>query len=138
MKICRKCNTEKELTEFYKHPSTADRRDTICKKCKLDNQRVDRKLNPDRHSAYQLRRSIQTKYGISWEEYERMGDDQAWRCLICQRHQDDLTRRLVVDHDHETGKIRGLLCQRCNSALGYLEDSALLVGRALAHLEANL
>ena len=56
------------------------------------------------------------RYGIGIEEYDAMVAAQDGRCLICDRE-----RKLVVDHEHETGRVRGLLCITCNSQLGFFE-----------------
>lgn len=62
------------------------------------------------------------KYGITWAEYHEMLDAQDGNCAICDRHPTSVGQ-LVVDHDHSTDKVRGLLCQRCNLALGLFLDN---------------
>lgn len=74
---------------------------------------------------------LRRRYGITLADKERMHVEQSGRCGICQR--DDIWR-LVVDHCHETGKVRGLLCDRCNQAIGALGDCAESVERALRYL----
>lgn len=59
-------------------------------------------------------------YGITLEQYNEMYKAQGGRCLICERHRDELLHKLRVDHDHELGIVRGLLCQHCNSLIGYV------------------
>lgn len=61
------------------------------------------------------------KYGITRDEYDRLLVAQNGRCLICNRPGDELKKGLAVDHDHETGAVRGLLCVGCNTKLGWLE-----------------
>jgi hypothetical protein len=61
------------------------------------------------------------KYGITLETYVLLFEKQKGRCAICGRSQKDFKRRLAVDHDHETGKIRGLLCVGCNNLVGHYE-----------------
>jgi hypothetical protein len=56
-------------------------------------------------------------YGIGVDEYEALLKAQRYRCLLCGRHKDELTCNLSVDHDHNTGRVRGLLCRMCNTAL---------------------
>lgn len=63
---------------------------------------------------------LQRKFGISKEEYDRMFVNQNGRCAICRRPPKKF--RLSVDHDHKTGKVRGLLCAPCNKVLGYVEN----------------
>jgi 5-methylcytosine-specific restriction endonuclease McrA len=62
-------------------------------------------------------------YGITVEEYERMLENQKHCCAGCGTHQLELKQRLHVDHDHETGVVRGLLCGNCNRALGLVKDN---------------
>ena len=70
-------------------------------------------------------------YGISGEEYRDLVIGQAGRCLICGRVP---RRNLVVDHDHATGKVRGLLCHLCNQGLGALGDDPSHLSAALRYL----
>lgn len=82
---------------------------------------------------YNHSRRMQAVYGIDAAEYDRVLAVQDGRCAICLTR--PRTRRLAVDHDHETGKIRGLLCTRCNHGLlGRAHDSEVMLGRAIAYL----
>jgi hypothetical protein len=74
---------------------------------------------------------LRITYGLTFDEYQAMAEAQGNRCAICR--QEDTTR-LAIDHDHETGKVRGLLCRRCNIALGLLGDDASQVMAAAAYL----
>lgn len=76
------------------------------------------------------RRVIQ-HYGISWKEREGMYNEQDGMCVLCEHRQAE-----VVDHDHETGKVRGLLCHRCNTILHEVEDSEWLE-RALEYVSRD-
>lgn len=76
------------------------------------------------------RKKLREKYGITPEDYERMFAEQQGRCAIC--HAED--PRLVVDHDHATGAVRGLLCHSCNVALGWLRDREDAAERAAEYL----
>lgn len=89
-----------------------------------------RKNNPDKIKDYKLRK----KYGITLEEYNKILNQQNSKCSICGTHQDDLTKNLVVDHDHCTGKIRGLLCDKCNRGLGHFNDDIKLLRKAVNYL----
>lgn len=60
-------------------------------------------------------------YGITLETYNVLFQKQLGSCAICKKHQKDLRRALDVDHDHKTGKVRGLLCFTCNTHLGIYE-----------------
>lgn len=73
-------------------------------------------------------------YGIGLDDYERMLAEQGGGCAICARTPDEEGRRLHVDHDHETGLVRGLLCGNCNRGIGYLGDSHERISSAADYL----
>jgi hypothetical protein len=74
------------------------------------------------------------QYGITPDDYQRLNDEQGGVCAICKRDQRD-GKRLAVDHNHETGAVRGLLCAHCNMGLGQLGDTPEHLRAALAYLE---
>lgn len=78
-------------------------------------------------------RRLQATYGISETEYERLLHLQHGRCAICQRPYSD-AHPLIVDHQHLTGVVRGLLCSECNTGIGLLDDSPVLLAHALVYL----
>jgi hypothetical protein len=84
----------------------------------IDNKERIQKYHKQRHRFQHLKRL----YGITVEDYGRMFIEQNGRCAICGKHQLELSCILGVDHDHVTGKIRGLLCVNCNRNLGILEN----------------
>lgn len=90
-----------------------------------------RDKNPLKARGYDLKR----KYGITYEEYEEMLAQQDGKCAICG--QVDEWFALAVDHCHEKGHVRGLLCSQCNRGLGLLKDSPELLERALEYLKTN-
>lgn len=73
-------------------------------------------------------------YGITQPEYDAMLTAQGGRCAIC--HEEPNGRQLGVDHDHATGRVRGLLCSRCNMGLGAYRDDVALLRQAITYLEA--
>ena len=83
------------------------------------------------------RSSLKRKFGISIETYIEMLEKQNYRCAICDRHQEELPKRMAVDHNHDTGKVRGLLCGNCNPGIGNLGDSVELLRKAIEYLEEN-
>lgn len=78
-------------------------------------------------------RSILKAYGITKEQYEELYADQGGACYICQRA-NGKTRKLAVDHDHETGYVRGLLCSVCNKMLGHARDNPAMFDIAANYL----
>jgi len=80
------------------------------------------------------------KYGIDLEAYDRMWHAQFGLCAICQfpetKTKYGVTKRLAVDHNHETGEVRALLCSRCNMGLGLFSDNSETLEAALDYLKA--
>lgn len=161
MKVCRKCGLTKPIDEFYRAPGMRDGRRNDCKACNLaakherylaDPQaaiaRVKRwqQKNPERYRENQRRmRStpegkerqraghLKRKYGITLAQYDELLARQGGRCAICRRGpRPDIS--LHLDHDHESGELRGILCFRCNNALGDFDDDPTLLQAALRYL----
>lgn len=85
--------------------------------------------------AYDRRRTLMIRYNISLEEYEMMLDWQGNRCAICAVSFDTLeSKDIHVDHDHETGDVRGILCYPCNSAVERLDNVPGWAHNALRYL----
>ena len=74
------------------------------------------------------------RYGITTEQYKEMLEKQGHKCGICGTKQERLRKRLFIDHDHDTGAVRGLLCMKCNSGLGMFNDDVKIVGTAKTYL----
>ena len=89
------------------------------------------KLNPDKAKGFQLK----YKYGISLQEYNLLLDTQGNRCAICDKHISKMNRAMDVDHNHITGRVRGLLCSRCNKAIGLFEDNKELLIKAVNYFD---
>jgi len=100
----------------------------MCKQCYMKKWRRD---HPKRQGTIARRAKLKNKYGISLEEYEEIFNAQKGKCAICRDSQKKL---LCIDHDHLTGGIRGLLCQRCNTGLGQFRDNRLFLARAAEYL----
>jgi len=73
-------------------------------------------------------------FGITLDEYNKLLTKQNECCAICKIHQNELNIALAVDHDHKTGKIRGLLCTSCNNGLGRFKDNKDLLSEAIKYL----
>lgn len=97
------------------------------------------KLTEAQTREIQRRSNLKRHYGISIEEYESIAISQDGRCAICRCPPKRVKRRAVayrlcVDHDHATGRVRGLLCNDCNRALGLLGDDPHVLLRAVGYL----
>ena len=77
-------------------------------------------------------------YGITIEDFERIQEDQDGKCKICGEEEKAVIRGVPLDHCHETGKIRGLLCHRCNKGLGEFGESPEMLRKAAEYLERSL
>jgi hypothetical protein len=87
--------------------------------------------NAERIKAEQRRKTIR-KYGLSVEAFDALNRAQGGLCAICRKPPD--APRLVIDHDHATGAVRGLLCRFCNSGLGFMRDDVATLYAAIAYL----
>lgn len=114
MKTCGRCKRWCSLQDFTVCASAPDGLDRNCRTCKKDKQ-------------------LRTKYGITLADFKEMERSQDGRCLICARKPGG--RSLSVDHCHKTGRVRGLLCYRCNQFLGYINDRTEPLVAAIEHLQ---
>lgn len=89
--------------------------------------------NPDKVAKIELGR-LKKKFGMTIQQFEEMVMAQDGTCAICKQPC-RIRSRLSVDHDHETGKIRGLLCSSCNSAIGLFLENPVALRRAAEYLE---
>lgn len=163
-KKCFHCEIEKPVSEFNKYSASKDGLRHICRSCQkavnkrtYDNHRESRQArardyyanradknrlreySKQYHAKYAAKvrdKELQTVYGISLEEYNKLLFLQGGGCAICgmppgARHGG---RRLGVDHCHATGKIRGILCSSCNLGIGKFHDDPSLLAKAFSYL----
>jgi len=100
--------------------------------------------NPERYKAsytetpekkeYRRRRLIKKRYGLSYKDWEGLWYSQDGRCAICDKFFIE-TKDICVDHDHKTGKVRSLLCKRCNIGIGLFEDNRKLLKSTVEYLK---
>jgi hypothetical protein len=143
-KMCTRCNKKKTLLHFTKNRQQKDGHSCYCKSCtkilvktrwKPDSTKKKKAqakyARSDKGRRVLRNASYKHRYGISLDVYEEMFNEQEGKCKMCNSPSDKL---LVVDHDHITNKVRGLLCQRCNCFLGYIESDGLLIKLAKLYL----
>ncbi len=119
MKSCPKCKQEKELSEFYSHWHKRDKRYRIDSYCKLcSNTRSQEYENSENGKKKRKDSRLKRMFGISAETWDAWYSIQDGKCAICKQLFGD-TRFIHTDHDHETGKVRGLLCHLCNTKLDW-------------------
>ena len=163
-KKCIKCGVEKELSEYYKSEYNKSGFVNTCKKCLLDHRNSDKrkkeiaKCNKKYYAkpevkerrkkyTYEYSQREQSKINrreMEWRRagvkdmtcgrYDMMIKEQNGFCKICGEKQ---KRRLDVDHCHTNGKVRGLLCNKCNQAIGLLGDNIDMLQKAIKYLEKN-
>lgn len=102
---------------------------------KLAECKLHREKNPELHRRLHRKNQLHNLYGLTIADYERMYLDQTGRCYLCGSEDWTMPRGcLHVDHDHKTGKVRGLLCENCNRGLGMFKDDLLLLRKAAAYV----
>lgn len=128
MKTCLRCQQKKDESAFHKKGIGQQ---PWCKACHNAYQRATRKRRetPERRRASNLK----TRYGITAADVQAMIDKQGGACGICQASP---IKRPVVDHDHVTGKVRGILCHACNIVLPVIEREGFLAA-ARRYLDAS-
>lgn len=157
-KTCSTCKIEKPLSDFYPIANGLKGVRPRCKECakatlrkkykenaeyridKLDKQHDRLKNDPDAMKEHRIRCRrwhLKKNYDLTLDDFQRMLDSQGGGCAICgnkPEHEVPKTR-MVVDHCHATSKIRGILCDLCNTAVGKFQDDPDLLRSAIAYLE---
>lgn len=129
MKTCSKCEQVKPLTEYYRHPTGSDGHAAVCKPCKRGYEK--NKYDP----LVRRERTLKEGYDMSLSDYDRLLDEQGNCCAICGTDSPGHTSgRFVVDHDHSSGDVRGLLCCSCNLMLGKAHDNVAILKSAINYL----
>lgn len=161
MKKCSKCKEVKPLDAFWKNKRLSSGLMSCCKDCKRAEKAARKAKDPERFAQlnregqrrwYQRKgkRHLQSyngrltkrghrlkrKYGISNDDYFFMRDLQECKCAICGTPEPEIHDDwLVVDHDHKTGAVRGLLCSKCNTSLGGFQDDPAILEAAINYLK---
>ncbi len=113
MKTCKRCLTEKDLSLFPKVKQNSDGHSGSCKECMKPIYKSYRDKTREKYPTMGRDYHIRRLYGLTSEEYEALLDYQDGKCYICGKECAS-GRKLSVDHDHDSGAIRGLLCITCN------------------------
>jgi hypothetical protein len=112
------------------------------KKWRLKNPDYQKKYhkeysNTPEEQSLSRARKLKKKYGLTLEQYTAMLESQNGCCIGCGSHQSTLNHKLNVDHNHDTGKVRGLLCRECNRGIGYLKDSPEILIKLAEYLKMS-
>lgn len=163
-KICRRCKQEQPSGNFGVNPKYSDGLQSYCKVCQREYSKQNYKenrdirlkqtaeyakthpevrrkavrkyrssLTPEQRSTLYRRCDLLRNFGLTPIEYEKIFESQDGVCAICKRICSS-GRRLAVDHCHMTGRVRGLLCSRCNLGIGQFNDSVELLEAAIEYL----
>ena len=160
MAVCKKCKIEKQKNEFYRDKSRKSGYSYVCKSCKnkyiseysKKNPQIRKEIyrrhkekypfaNKERRKKYYLKNkdgavfdyTLRKEYGISLEKYNEMIILQNNLCAICCKPE-SRKKRLSVDHCHKTGKVRGLLCDKCNNGIARFNEDIQVLKNAIKYL----
>ena len=153
MKECVTCKDSLPLSDFHRNKRMKDGHLNRCKACtkarrppySIEKQKINRAdatrrtrewqlRNPERFKENNRRAYLKRTFGITLEEYEAMVLDQGGVCAICRK---TCSMQLAVDHCHATGRVRGLLCGKCNRGIGLLGDTKENLAAALDYLSGT-
>jgi len=131
-KTCTTCKIEQPITNFNVHKLCKDGFNTKCRACRTLKQQHNRKTN-----GYNAQ--IKYKYGITYKEFLTKIDEQGNTCILCgvEFNPTERTTAPCIDHDHTTGKVRGILCHPCNVALGLIKENTRTLRKMIIYLHDN-
>lgn len=138
IKQCGRCKETKLVTEFSKDCKTTTGLKCYCRKC--ESKRGRRYYLSKRGIVRNRKSHLKARFNMTIEQYDKMFEKQDGVCAICGKLETIKNqygiKRLGVDHDHKTEKIRGLLCNRCNRLLGDACDDIKLLKNAIQYLRS--
>lgn len=130
-KFCRLCKKTKPIGMMRKRKDNKDGYDSRCKECVKAYSKAYHKTDDARHNL------LVKRYGITLKHYNDMCEQQDNKCGICNNEDKEKAEFLCVDHCHNTNKVRGLLCTRCNRALGQLGDDLESILKVVEYLKSD-
>ena len=134
--LCSRCRLRRPLSDFYRSARDKSGFVSICRECTAEKVMLWREGNQESDKRRKRQYHREAKYGISLEAFNVLLESQGDRCAICKISvlpTDDV----CVDHSHETGRVRGILCRRCNTGLGMFKDSTATLRLAIDYLSAK-
>lgn len=141
-KRCRTCEEVKPVSAYYRNPVGFKGYRSDCRDCWSTKRRMEYAAGTaGRSKDASYDQLLRREYGITLADYNAKLRKQAHRCAICRRAETVRSRstgeirRLSVDHDHVTGSVRGLLCQRCNVLVWAIEDNHTSLAAIGAYVE---
>jgi hypothetical protein len=138
-KACSVCLQRKSFVEFYSYKNKSDGKSYRCKPCDDLARRKWAEDNPEKSKYSARNRIIKHRHGVDIPWYEQKLKSQGNTCAICGVDRNNCTYAnewsFAIDHCHKTGKLRGLLCNMCNRALGMFKDCPEVLRKAALYLE---
>lgn len=125
MKKCPRCGVEKPITEYNKCKGRRGGRQTYCRGCAKDYLVRWHAAHTESRKRYARISHLRLQYRLTPEEFEALAARAKGRCELCFKPFKD-NRDRHIDHDHETGAVRGLLCRKCNLGLGHFASAHAL------------
>ena len=138
-KICTQCCLKYPITRdfFYADKRKKDGLHSECRKCgcqsvkkyrqtekgKQTHRKSNKKYRQTKKGKKATKKSLLKRHNMQLEDYKKLIEQQDGCCAICGKHPSKFDRILSIDHNHTTGKVRGLLCVYCNTGLGWLENN---------------
>ncbi len=125
MTRCNKCGISKIASAFgyQKRKDNTFYLRAECKECRAKDRKIRYQQYTNEQKLRIREQSLKKLYGITLSQYNQMFEDQNGLCPGCKKHQIEFSKALTVDHDHETKKVRGLLCSGCNLAIGNIKEN---------------
>lgn len=141
-KYCGRCHTVKPESEFYKDRKRPDGLADRCKACNLQLTLEFREKHPGYQRLAQFYYRVKKEFGLTPDQYRAMYEAQQGLCAICgspeaARSEKGGNKVLCVDHDHELGHVRELLCGKCNSAVAFVRDNSELALKVAEYLKRH-
>lgn len=136
-KVCNHCNVKKDVSDFKKGKGYKDGIRPQCIECARKYNLQSFHKNKHKHPynyEEDKNRKLQRAYGISYQQYLEMLDAQDGKCAICGTEDTGKRKAFAVDHCHECGEVRGLLCSNCNTGIGNLREDIEIMERAIAYV----
>lgn len=136
-KTCSSCKEEKTTDLFYNYTKSKDGKFSQCKDCQKASVRKYKKKMGKAYYERERHYKWKSFYGLSEEDYKKMLYGQGGACAICEEDvhlENNNGKRSAIDHCHESGKVRGILCNNCNRGIGFLGDKSKVVKKALDYL----
>ena len=142
-KLCRKCGQTKVHDEFGKDRTRSDGLFPYCRTCRSAYEKINGKKYRKSVNGQRVNRAacLKWKYGLTLVDYDTMFETQGGVCAICGKPEiattNGIVKRLAVDHDHDSDKVRGLLCFKCNSMVGFVRDDSDIFLKASEYLRRH-